>query len=217
MRGGSIRRKRTTKVMKINGETFKITTPTTAFEVTSHHPNHSLYESQSLYQFGLRANPLEPHHQLKPKTLYFLLQLPSLPVDTRSLRRTRSDVRFSASDRLERLMLSRRSVSDLRTIDRSNPDRLSVRGDVKSTQVISASSRLENLLLSRRSVPDLRTIDRSNLDGLSIHGDVKSTQVKFRLPRAEFERLMKECKNKLEAVERIVDWCVRDHDVHGGA
>lgn len=169
---GSRRRKRTTKVMKINGETIKITTPTTASQVTSHYPNHSLYESQSIKQFGLRAKPLDPHHQLKPKTLYFLLQLPSLPGDHRPLHRVRSDIRLSASDRLECLMLSRRSVSDLQTV-RSNFMEVSDGG-----------------------------------------GAVVPMQVKFRLPRVEFERLTKECKSKVEAAERIVDFCMRDNGGH---
>lgn len=156
--------------MKINGETFKITIPTTAYEVTSHHPNHLLYESQSLKQFGLRAKPLDPSHQLKPKTLYFLLQLPTLPGNHRPLRRVCSDLHLSASDRLECLMLSRRSVSDLQTL-RFNPPRLSTDG-----------------------------------------GATKPMQVKFRVRRVEFERLMKECKDKVEATERIVDFFARSRD-----
>ncbi|XP_038887072.1 uncharacterized protein At1g66480-like [Benincasa hispida] len=170
IRGSIRRRKRTTKVMKINGEAFKITLPTTAYEVTIHHPNHLLYESQSLEQFGLRAKPLDPHHQLKPKTLYFLLQLPTLLGDHCPLRRVCSDLHLSASDRLECLLLSRRSVSDLQTV-RFDPQRLSTDG-----------------------------------------GAAKPVQVKFRLPRVEFERLMKECKNKVEATERIVDFCGRSRD-----
>uniref|UniRef100_A0A0A0L7W0 Uncharacterized protein n=2 Tax=Cucumis sativus TaxID=3659 RepID=A0A0A0L7W0_CUCSA len=168
---GSRRKKRTTKVMKINGETIKITLPTTAYEVTSHYPSHLLYESKSLKLFGLRAKPLDPHCHLEPKTLYFLLQLPTLPRDHCSLRRTCSDLHnLSASDRLECLLLSRRSLSDLQTL-RFDPQ-------------------------------------RSSTDD----GAAKPVQVKFQLPRAEFERLMKECKNKVEVTKRIVDYCARSRD-----
>ncbi|KAA0060756.1 putative Encodes a protein whose expression is responsive to nematode infection [Cucumis melo var. makuwa] len=156
--------------MKINGETFKITLPTTAYEVTSHYPNHLLYESKSLNQFGLRAKPLDPHCQLRPKTLYFLLQLPTLYGVDRSLRRTCSDLHLSASDRLECLLLSRRSVSDLQTL-RFDPQRSSIHD-----------------------------------------GAAKSVQVKFQLPRAEFERLMKECKNNVEVTKKIVDFCAKSRD-----
>ncbi|XP_023524596.1 uncharacterized protein At1g66480-like [Cucurbita pepo subsp. pepo] len=160
---GSRRSKRTAKVMKINGETFKIRTPTTASQVTTHHPNHLLYDSQSITQLGLRAKPLDPHHQLKPKTLYFLLHLPPLPGSHRPLSRVRSDLCSSASDRLECLMLSRRSLSDLQSF-RLDPDGMST--------------------ASRPTGP---------------------VQIKLRVPREEFERLMKESKSKVEAVERIVD------------
>ncbi|XP_022143428.1 uncharacterized protein At1g66480-like [Momordica charantia] len=111
--GGGRRRKGRTKVMKIDGETMKLATPITASEVLSQHPDHRLFESQSLRNLGLRATPLEPHHQLHPKALYFLLQLPPLPAHAPPLRRVQSGLHASATDRLEWLMLSRRSISDL--------------------------------------------------------------------------------------------------------
>ncbi|KAE8705468.1 spore coat protein A [Hibiscus syriacus] len=100
------------KVMKINGETMKMKTPVTAEEVLKDHPGHVLLESEAVKHYGTRAKPLQPHQRLEPKRLYFLVVLPEAPKE-RVPRRVRSGVTMSAKDRLESLMLSRRSVSDL--------------------------------------------------------------------------------------------------------
>ncbi|KAA3465898.1 plastid movement impaired protein [Gossypium australe] len=102
--GNSLAGKKTTKVMKINGETLKLKTPVRAEDV--------VLESEAVKHFGVRAKPLEAHHKLEPKRLYFLVVLPEGPKE-RVPRRVRSGVNMSAKDRLESLMLSRRSVSDL--------------------------------------------------------------------------------------------------------
>jgi hypothetical protein len=47
-----------------------------------------------------------------PKRLYFLVELPKTPTE-KVPRRVRSGINMSAKDRLESLMLSRRSTSDL--------------------------------------------------------------------------------------------------------
>ncbi|KAE8690861.1 stearoyl-ACP desaturase [Hibiscus syriacus] len=114
--GNSLAGKRTTKVMKINGETFKLKTPVKADDVLKLHPGHVLLESEAVKHFGTRAKPLEPHQELEPKRLYFLVVLPEASIE-RVPRRVRSGpVNMSAKDRLESLMLSRRSVSDLTTM-----------------------------------------------------------------------------------------------------
>lgn len=106
--------RRKAKVMKINGETFKLKTPIRAENVIKDYPNHVLLESEAVRHFGLRAKPLELHQELKPKKIYFLVELPKLfPTVTRAARRVRSGVHVSAEDRLQCLLLSRRSVSDL--------------------------------------------------------------------------------------------------------
>ncbi|GKU90192.1 hypothetical protein SLEP1_g4220 [Rubroshorea leprosula] len=110
--GNSLGRKRTTKVMKINGETFKLKTPVRAEEVVKDYPGHVLLESEAVKHFGIRAKPLQPHQNLEPKRLYFLVELPEVPKE-RVPRRVRSEINMSAKDRLEGLMLARRSVSDL--------------------------------------------------------------------------------------------------------
>ncbi|KAK6931004.1 PADRE domain [Dillenia turbinata] len=111
--GNSLRSKRSAKIMKIDGQTFKIKTPTHAGEIVKDYPGHVLLESEAVKHFGIRAQPLEPHQELKPKRLYFLVELPKFPQDQRITRRVRSGIHMSAKDRLESLMLARRSSSDL--------------------------------------------------------------------------------------------------------
>ena len=110
-------RSKKTKVMKIDGETFKLKTPAIANDVVKDYPGHVLLDSQAVKHFGLRAKPLEPHQQLKPKKIYFLVELPKVRPEEENAqpRRVRSSgVRsMNAKDRLELLMLSKRSVSDL--------------------------------------------------------------------------------------------------------
>uniref|UniRef100_A0A5B7BXL2 Plastid movement impaired 2 n=1 Tax=Davidia involucrata TaxID=16924 RepID=A0A5B7BXL2_DAVIN len=106
-------KKKTAKVMKINGETVKLKTPVRAGEVVKDYPGHVLLESEAVKHFGIRAKPLEVQQELKPKRLYFLVELPKVVVEEKSARRVRSGIHMSAKDRLESLMLSRRSASDL--------------------------------------------------------------------------------------------------------
>ncbi|KAF3432203.1 hypothetical protein FNV43_RR26942 [Rhamnella rubrinervis] len=111
--GNTLGGKKTTKVMKINGETFKLKTPIQAGEVLRDYPaGYVLLESESVKHYGTRAKPLEAHQELQPKRLYFLVELPKVKKEIVP-RRVRSGINMSAKDRLENLMLARRSVSDL--------------------------------------------------------------------------------------------------------
>ncbi|GAB4828784.1 hypothetical protein Ancab_018445 [Ancistrocladus abbreviatus] len=112
--GNSLGGKRTAKVMKINGETMKLKTPVQAGEIVKDYPGHVLLDSEAVKHFGIRAKPLEPYRNLEPKRLYFLVELPQFP--QKVPRRVRSGINMSAKDRLESLLLSRRSVSDLSLI-----------------------------------------------------------------------------------------------------
>ncbi|XP_010511478.1 PREDICTED: uncharacterized protein At1g66480-like [Camelina sativa] len=118
----TVKRKKA-KVMKIDGETFRIKTPVTAREVTAEYPGYVLLDSQAVKHFGVRAKPLEPNQLLKPKKTYFLVELPKLPPETDNnklpYRRVMSGIHVGAKERLEMLMLSRRTVSDV-TIGRSD-------------------------------------------------------------------------------------------------
>ncbi|KAF5457511.1 hypothetical protein F2P56_021610 [Juglans regia] len=113
---GSGRKK--AKVMKINGETLKFKTPVRAWEVLKDCPGHVLLESEAVKRYGIRAKPLEPEQQLIPKKIYFLVLDDQLPKSSdekvpRAVRSQSGGIHMSAKDRLECLMLSRRTVSDL--------------------------------------------------------------------------------------------------------
>uniref|UniRef100_A0A6N2N7R0 Uncharacterized protein n=1 Tax=Salix viminalis TaxID=40686 RepID=A0A6N2N7R0_SALVM len=75
--GNALGGKRTAKVMKIDGETFKFKTPVKAGDVAADHPGHVLLESEAVKHYGIRAKPLEAHQDLVPKRLYFLVELPN--------------------------------------------------------------------------------------------------------------------------------------------
>ncbi|KAK9272580.1 hypothetical protein L1049_002954 [Liquidambar formosana] len=113
--GNSIGGRRKAKVMKVDGEILKFKTPVRAGDVVKDYPGHVLLESEAVKQFGIRAKPLEPLQELKPKKIYFIVELPKFPEENVP-RRARSAIQMSAKDRLECLMLSRRSVSDLSVI-----------------------------------------------------------------------------------------------------
>lgn len=91
--GNSLGGKKTTKVMKIDGETFKLKTPVKVGEVLKDHPGLVLLESEEVKHYGVRAKPMEAHKELKPKRLYFLVQLPKENIATR---RVRSVINMSA-------------------------------------------------------------------------------------------------------------------------
>ncbi|KAJ6290735.1 hypothetical protein OIU78_026476 [Salix suchowensis] len=83
---------RKAKVMKINGETFKLKTPARAGDVVKDYPGYVLLDSEAVKHFGIRAKPLEPQQELKAKKVYFLVELPKLPEekDPRNTRRRRA-------------------------------------------------------------------------------------------------------------------------------
>lgn len=110
--GNSLGGRKSVKVMKIDGETIKLKTPVQAGSVLKNYPGHVLLESEAVKHYGVRAKPLEPGQELKPKRLYFLVELPKFP-EERVTRRVRSGIQMSAKDRLESLLLARRSCSDL--------------------------------------------------------------------------------------------------------
>ncbi|KAF2316759.1 hypothetical protein GH714_042100 [Hevea brasiliensis] len=117
--GNSLGGKKTVKIMKISGETFKLKTPVKAGEVIKDYPGLVLLESEAVKHYGVRAKPLEPHQELVPKRLYFLVELPKASAE-KAARRVRSGINMSAKDRLESLMLARRSTSDLSIINPSS-------------------------------------------------------------------------------------------------
>ncbi|XP_044504870.1 uncharacterized protein At1g66480-like [Mangifera indica] len=117
--GNVIGGRKKAKVMKVDGETFKLKTPVQVSEVIKDYPGHVLLDSKAVKHFGVRAKPLEPQHVLNAKKIYFLVELPKfIPEEKYKVptRRVRSGIHMSAKDRLELLKLSRRAVSDLSTV-----------------------------------------------------------------------------------------------------
>ncbi|GAB4832397.1 hypothetical protein Ancab_006413 [Ancistrocladus abbreviatus] len=115
--GNSIGGSKKAKVMKTNGEYFKLKTPARAADVLKDYPTHVLLDSDEFLRFNLRAPPLEPEDQLKPKKVYLLFELPKFPGSGIAFR----SLSLSAKDRLDLLMSSRRrrSVSDVSVAKKS--------------------------------------------------------------------------------------------------
>ncbi|OIS95669.1 PREDICTED: uncharacterized protein At1g66480-like [Nicotiana attenuata] len=181
--GNTLGGKKTTKVMKIDGQTMKFKTPIYANEVLRNYPTMVLLESEAVKHFGVRAKPLEPQQELKPKRLYFLVELPKYP-EQKTPRRVRSGIQMSAKDRLETLMLARRSVSDLSIL--------------KPASIITEESSYQNNSASGS------LLSKPENGG----GPVR---VKLRLPKAEVEKLMMQCKDKNEVAEKIMQLCMNNN------
>lgn len=190
--GNSLGGKRAAKVMKINGETMKFKTPVYAGEVVKDYPGHVLLESEAVKHFGIRAKPLEPQQELKPKRLYFLVELPKnkFHEQEKEPRRVRSGIHMTAKDRLESLMLSRRSVSDLSIL--------------KPTTIINHNNINNNVV-----------IDHNNNNSATATATA-TTRLTLRLPKAEVEKLMKESKDEADAAARIVDFCMANNNKNNG-
>lgn len=146
------RGKKKAKVMKIDGETFKLKTPVTAREAAKDYPGHALLESEAVKQFGIRATPLLPDQELKPRKIYFLIELPKLPPDnqekqqTSMTRRVRSGIQMSAKDKLECLMLSRRTVSDISVVRSSASVSDGLDSDLVRVKMRLPKSRVDKLM-----------------------------------------------------------------------
>lgn len=111
--------KKKAKVMKIDGEIFKLKTPIQVFEVIKDYAGHVLLESKAVKRYGIRANPLDPEEFLEAGKIYFLVELPKPPVEKKVVavtRRVQSGVNLTAKERLDCLMMSRRSASEVELV-----------------------------------------------------------------------------------------------------
>ncbi|KAL9229271.1 hypothetical protein vseg_004756 [Gypsophila vaccaria] len=173
--GNSLGGKKTTKVMKIDGQTMKLKTPIKVGDVLKDYPGHVVLDSVAVKQYGIRAKPLDPFLNLEPKRLYFLVELPKFPQDHqhRAPRRVRSAIQMSAKDRLESLLLSKRSLSDM-----------SIMGPATLIEVDGTHNSAEGGSQTAASSGGMR--------------------IKMRLPKAEVERLMSQSRDKDEAAEKIM-------------
>ncbi|KAM0853350.1 hypothetical protein ACQ4PT_051141 [Festuca glaucescens] len=193
-------RRRVAKVMTVDGATFRYKAPATAGTALRGHPGHQLLESDEVRRLGVRARPLDRDAALKPGKLYFLVQLPrgggrggDDDDDLRAPRKALSGaLHVGARERLESLMLSRRTVSDVASLMPS------ARGAVVGGGGLGG----EGVVSGRRS-----SSVEAGADG--------AVRLRMRLPKAEVARLMKESRDPAEAAERIMQLCVaRDQ---GGA
>ncbi|RRT40132.1 hypothetical protein B296_00050420 [Ensete ventricosum] len=103
------KKKKTAKVMTLDGAVIRLKPPAAAGDVLRDHPGHSVLEADEVKRLGVRAMPLDATQPLEPGKLYFLAELPR-PPNRHGLRRASSVVaaaRGSATDRLENLRLSR--------------------------------------------------------------------------------------------------------------
>ncbi|XP_009789650.1 uncharacterized protein At1g66480-like [Nicotiana sylvestris] len=187
--GNTLGGKKTTKVMKIDGQTMKFKTPIYANEVLRNYPTMVLLESEAVKHFGVRAKPLEPQQELKSKRLYFLVELPKYP-EQKTPRRVRSGIQMSAKDRLETLMLARRSVSDLSIM--------------KPASIMTEESSYHNNFAS------------GTLLNNKMENGGGPVRVKLRLPRAEVEKLMTQSKDEGDVAEKIMRLCLVNNGGGGG-
>ncbi|CAN6455368.1 unnamed protein product [Victoria cruziana] len=118
--------RRKVRLMKVDGETMKLKGPVSVGEVVRQYPNHAVLDSRAVKNLGTMAKPLDEDHDLKggKKHLYFLVEVqklqpapqpqPQPQQEGRLPRRARSTgIHMTAKERLDSLMLSKRSVSDL--------------------------------------------------------------------------------------------------------
>ncbi|XP_015075732.1 uncharacterized protein At1g66480-like [Solanum pennellii] len=194
--GNSLGGKKTTKVMKIDGQTMKFKTPIYANEVLKNYPSMVLLESEEVKHYGVRAKPLEPQQELKSKRLYFLVELPKFPQENKkSTRRVRSAIQMSAKDRLETLMLARRSTSDLSIM--------------KPASIVTEECSAYHNNNNNNDNNNNSASDVLNSGGPS---QAHPTRLKLRLSKAEVEKLMMESKDENEVAEKIMKLCMNNNN-----
>ncbi|KAM0917871.1 hypothetical protein ACQ4PT_009282 [Festuca glaucescens] len=104
-------RRKGAKVMQLDGTAFRVKPPAYAGTVLRDHPGFQLLDSEQVKLLGVRARPLELDALLRPGRLYFLVALPRPTAPPR--RAWSGALHVGARERLESLMLTRRSTSDL--------------------------------------------------------------------------------------------------------
>ena len=106
------------KVMQLDGTSFRVKPPAAAADVLRDHPGFQLLESEEVKLQGARARLLPPDAPLRRGRLYFLVALPRrAPAAAGAMRRAWSgNLCVGARERLESLMLARRSTSDLSSL-----------------------------------------------------------------------------------------------------
>ncbi|WVZ73799.1 hypothetical protein U9M48_022070 [Paspalum notatum var. saurae] len=110
-------KRKSAKVMQLDGTSFRVKPPAAATDVLRDHPGFQLLESEEVKLLGARARPLAPDAPLRRGRLYFLVALPRRAPAAGPMRRAWSgNLRVGARERLESLKLARRSTSDLSSL-----------------------------------------------------------------------------------------------------
>jgi len=176
--GNSIGGKRkSAKVMQLDGTSFRVKPPAAASDVLRDHPGFQLLESEEVKLLGARARPLAPDAPLRRGRLYFLVALPRRAPAGPMRRAWSGNLNVGARERLESLKLARRSTSDLSSL----PAHASASAPTSPLPGGAAS-----LLPSGSATP---------------------VRLKMRLPRAQVEKLMGESKDPAEAAAKIMELC----------
>ncbi|GLJ50409.1 hypothetical protein SUGI_1074350 [Cryptomeria japonica] len=184
---------RRVKVMKLDGEVLKFKPPVSVEQVLENYPNHVILHSDAVRHMGVRAIPLEESVQLRPKQLYFLVEMPKL-TDLRAPTRVRSSINMSAKSRLETMLLKRRSNSDIGALtcspavcsssvngENGGPVRLQVR--LSKAQFEQLESQSKNSCETAEKVLDLYLTDA---EAQQINGSTSSVRM---YPKAEESRV----------------------------
>ncbi|OIW10204.1 hypothetical protein TanjilG_27955 [Lupinus angustifolius] len=91
---------------------------------------------------------------------------------------------------------------------------------------MSAKDRLESLMLTRRSASDLSNMKQRNIGGVGGGGNDDGqgskendggVRLKMRLPKAEVEKLIQECKDEDEVAERIMSLYIANRGRESGS
>jgi len=179
--GNSIGGKRkSAKVMQLDGTSFRVKPPAAASDVLRDHPGFQLLESEEVKLLGARARPLAPDAPLRRGRLYFLVALPRRAPAGPMRRAWSGNLNVGARERLESLKLARRSTSDLSSLPAH----------------ASASAPTSPLPGGATSPLPAAT-----------SGGATPVRLKIRLPRAQVEKLMGESKNPAEAAAKIMELC----------
>ncbi|KAL9226511.1 hypothetical protein vseg_002317 [Gypsophila vaccaria] len=174
--------KKAAKIMKINGEYFKLKTPSKVIDIIKDYPHHILLDSDDFLRFNLRAIPLDLHFVLQPNKIYLLFELPKLP----------------------QINNINTNENDYNVVNKS-PLRRVRSGGEEST--VTNAKELRKIMI-RRSISDLST--KTKTKAMAGEGSGGSgggggpTRVKVRLPRGQVRRIMEESSDDVEVAQRIL-------------
>ncbi|GLJ50384.1 hypothetical protein SUGI_1073960 [Cryptomeria japonica] len=101
------------KIMKLDGQVMKVKGPLIVDDILADYPGYVILHSEAVRHMGVKAKPLDGSATLNAKHLYFLVQLPKVENHKREPRRVRSGIPMNAKSRLESMLLTHRSISDI--------------------------------------------------------------------------------------------------------